>query len=299
MDTYREISDAIEQALDASIFFIVGFGKSGTTWLQHALDGHPDISCRGEGHFFSELLPRARDALVDYSKNIAFRNSTMGETAAGYPLLQEKHLRFILASVMGLLLHEQTGGRPVKWIGEKTPANIDFMVQIRENFFPRAHFIHIIRDGRDATVSAWYHALKINERVTLDKHQNFQNFVGFAAEHWQGKILKAREFAEAHPAAYCEIRYERLHADFDGELAKVLEFLAVDAGPKVIAACREAGAFGRLSGGRERGEEDRDAFFRKGIVGDWRNTFDAECERIFTKIAGGLLEELEYNDTTS
>ena len=299
MDTYREISDAIEQALDASIFFIVGFGKSGTTWLQHALDGHPDISCRGEGHFFSELLPRARDALVDYSKNIAFRNSTMGETAAGYPLLQEKHLRFILASVMGLLLHEQTGGRPVKWIGEKTPANIDFMVQIRGNFFPRAHFIHIIRDGRDATVSAWYHALKINERVTLDKHQNFQNFVGFAAEHWQGKILKAREFAEAHPAAYCEIRYERLHADFDGELAKVLEFLAVDAGPKVIAACREAGAFGRLSGGRERGEEDRDAFFRKGIVGDWRNTFDAECERIFTKIAGGLLEELEYNDTTS
>ena len=298
MDTYRDISNAIEQALDAPIFFIVGFGKSGTTWLQHLLDGHPDISCRGEGHFFSELLPRVQNALVDYSKNISFRNTTMGEQAAAYPLLQEKHLRFILASIMGLLLHEQAGGQKVKWIGEKTPANIDFMAQIRENFFPQACFIHIIRDGRDATVSAWYHALKINERVTLEKHQNFQNFVGFAAEHWQSKIRKAREFAGAHPEAYCEIRYEQLHADFGGELARVLEFLAVDADPKAIAACREAGAFGRLSGGRERGEENREAFFRKGVVGDWRNTFDAECERIFTDKAGGLLEELEYDDAT-
>ena len=33
------------------LFFITGFGKSGTTWLQHALNKKKEIVCRGEGRF--------------------------------------------------------------------------------------------------------------------------------------------------------------------------------------------------------------------------------------------------------
>ena len=39
------------------MFFIGASPRTGTTWLQLLLDAHPDISCRGEGHFFDSLKP--------------------------------------------------------------------------------------------------------------------------------------------------------------------------------------------------------------------------------------------------
>jgi len=34
------------------VFFIVGFAKSGTSWVARILDAHPEILCKGEGIFF-------------------------------------------------------------------------------------------------------------------------------------------------------------------------------------------------------------------------------------------------------
>ena len=56
----------------------------------------------------------------------------------------------------------------------------------------------------------------------------------------------------------------------------------------------EAGAFETLSGGRSRGNEDTGSFYRKGIVGDWKNYFDEDCSRAFMENGGELLEELGY-----
>jgi hypothetical protein len=33
-------------------FFVIGYQKSGTTWLMRMLDSHPEILCKGEGRFF-------------------------------------------------------------------------------------------------------------------------------------------------------------------------------------------------------------------------------------------------------
>jgi hypothetical protein len=39
-------------------FFIVGHGKSGTTWLARLLDAHPEILCLWEGRFFNKAWYR-------------------------------------------------------------------------------------------------------------------------------------------------------------------------------------------------------------------------------------------------
>lgn len=51
------------------VFFLVGRGRSGTTWLQEVLNSHSEILCRDEGYFFDrsfrcdefkELHPRLK-----------------------------------------------------------------------------------------------------------------------------------------------------------------------------------------------------------------------------------------------
>lgn len=51
----------------APVFFVVGFPKSGTTWLMRTLDRPPEILCQGEGRFFGRNW--RRDDLKDIDGN--------------------------------------------------------------------------------------------------------------------------------------------------------------------------------------------------------------------------------------
>ena len=51
LPSWRERESAIAELAKRQLFFVGGAPRSGTTWMQHMLDAHPDISCRGEGHF--------------------------------------------------------------------------------------------------------------------------------------------------------------------------------------------------------------------------------------------------------
>lgn len=46
--------------------------------------------------------------------------------------------------------------------------------------------------------------------------------------------------------------------------------------------------------GRQRGQEDRNSFLRKGIIGDWRHHFTKEAAEIFDHFAGQTLIDLGY-----
>ena len=61
-----------------------------------------------------------------------------------------------------------------------------------------------------------------------------------------------------------------------------------------VARCVEAASFQKLSGGRQRGREDKKSHFRKGVVGDWKNTFDEPSRLRFEAAAGTLLADLGY-----
>ena len=104
----------------------------------------------------------------------------------------------------------------------------------------------------------------------------------------------ARSFAAQYPGVCREIKYEDLIARPNETLGAVLDFLGVDASNDVVQHCVAQGSFERLSGGRKRGEEDVNSFFRKGVIGDWRNSFDEPTLASFQKTAGKLLQELDY-----
>jgi hypothetical protein len=71
--------------------------------------------------------------------------------------------------------------------------------------------------------------------------------------------------------------------------------LGVEASQALLAGCLTQASFAKFSSGRSPGEENRLSFFRKGVVGDWRNHFSAEANAVFRERAGAWLDRLGYS----
>jgi hypothetical protein len=127
--------------------------------------------------------------------------------------------------------------------------------------------------------------------------ENYPTLAGYVelfAQTWVNEIDVARQYARRFPGNYLEIKYEDLKANPEASMLPMLRFLKADDSSGSISQCIANGSFQRVSGGRVAGVEDSASHFRKGIVGDWRNTFDARCEDTFNRYAGELLAELGY-----
>ena len=97
------------------------------------------------------------------------------------------------------------------------------------------------------------------------------------------------------------VRYEHLHADPAGELAKVFSFLNVKAGPRLVHSIVTRNRFERSSVGRrvwqaarKPGEQDATSHARKGIVGDWKNYLNAAHIAKIKELLGQRLIDLGY-----
>lgn len=295
MNSFIQFNDDLNHISEKDIFFIIGMGKSGTTWLQHILNGHPEISCKGESHAINDLIPKVMKIMEAHNGLIRGKNKMMNQETDGYPEFVPDDATHIARTLLFTLLRAQVGDKEVKVIGEKTPSNTHHLQVIKERLVPQAKFIHIIRDGRDGAVSGWHHMHRTASPEWMqEKFPSFLDYVDTFSREWRDHLLKARGIGQAYPGCYLELRYELLHEQPAEQIKRILDFLEVDSREQWIEVCKNAGSFKKLSQGRNQGEEKRDSHFRKGIVGDWRTLFDDACVRKFNEHAGGLLEELGY-----
>ncbi len=282
------LSDVLAAAR-AKLFFVVGAPRSGTTWVQRALDAHPQISCVGEGHFLDELAPPLARALGAYGQNVRFRSKlSLGDELAFLPFDEPDKL----LSLAVLLLMTRNGRPGSLWIGEKTPDNVFFLDRL-SRIFPDARFVHVYRDPRDVCVSAWINNLRMGRSQALEKWRDFAGYVPVHARSWANRMVAARRFASAHPQSYYEVAYEALSAEFESAFLGLLRFLGSPADSEIVSRCREASSFERAAG-RAIGTEDPNSHFRKGESGNWRAHFDASLARIYAEIAGTEMRLLGY-----
>lgn len=294
LDGYLRHHHAIEETVRKPLFFIVGVAKSGTTWLQKLLDGHPDICCNGESHVGSSLIPGIMDLLAQHNKLICSKNKMLQHQDEGYPVFSNDMALYVAKTAMYTLLHAQQEGTDSLIIGEKTPDHLRHMEDITEHLVPGARFIHIVRDGRDAAVSGWHHIYREMPEWAQKNFPTLDGYVELFAQTWVTEIKIARQYGRRFPENYLEIKYEDLQESLKETLLTVLRYLDADDRVECINRCIENGSFKKLAGGRVKGEEDASSHFRKGIAGDWRNVFDDRCEKIFYQHAKELLIELGY-----
>jgi hypothetical protein len=160
---------------------------------------------------------------------------------------------------------------------------------------PEAHFVHVIRDGRDV-------ALSVRDRTVKDYT------VERVAQRWKEKISKARRDAPLLKH-YMELRYEELVLDPEAALREICEFarLPYDAAmleyherseDRLREMARELPAQG---GKTELSVERRMATHARTTeppdperVTRWRNEMSASDRDAFESVAGDLLAELGY-----
>jgi Sulfotransferase domain len=293
MFDFYHLHSAISALHSKQIFFIGGVAKSGTTWLQILLDLHPNISCKGEGHFPNRFAPLLRRVLDVHNECISKKNASIFKEIRGYPQYTEEHFLYLFTSAISLLLHEQVEHKPAEAIGEKTPDNICFF-PLLGTIFPRAKFIQIVRDGRDSAVSGWFHNLRVSPEWTRQNFPSMEDYIKTYAKVWATQVSESSKFGAQQPTRYLAVRYEDLGSDTAGTLEKTFRFLGVKCSQEIVERCCVDGSFERLSGGRSRGQEDRESFFRKGIVGDWRNYLSDEMNEMFQDKAGEWLARFGY-----
>lgn len=278
-----------ERIITRDVFFIVGCQKSGTSWLQWLLDGHPQLSCSGEGHFTDRLAPMLEVAVNEYNKAPHLSSKIESDDLLAV-------LRLLIDRRLDATLSRAAEPGVVRAVGDKTPEAATAL-PVLDRLYPGAKFIHIIRDGRDGVVSGWAHLERLGQQGKFPDVAAYARY--FAENHWAPYITMARRAEAGCPGRYREVRYEDLHTAPEAHVTSLLEFLNVDPREDAVRACLESGDFKRLSGGRARGEERRDSHFRKGVVGDWRESLPDSAVAAFEEAAGDLMQSLDYARTTA
>jgi hypothetical protein len=265
--------------------------KSGTNWLGSLLSSHQEVDCIGEYHWqkvVSELNPLLHSQ----------------------PIYSDPEYREFTRAKFDTLIKEvlvEKAHPDARVIGERTPHSIE-PVTLRG-----APHICIVRDGRDVLVSRAFHLYNNPQAHRLFKRipamaKTFEMFkqdsfyfqknpdqllchelmVRESAAWWRDHVIGDKTVGQRHPKLKtCFVRYEDLHADTEGQRARLFEFLGVD--PSRCSAIE-----GVLSPGFKK--ERPNEFLRKGAVGDWKNYFTADTTKWFKEEAGDELINQGYDE---
>jgi len=285
MDEYRKILSALAHIYtEKTFFFVVGWNKPGTYWLQRALDEHAAAACRGEGHFTDRLFPLLERAVGTYNQEIKKTNDRLQASGfeRGFEGYSRADLEILQQTAAGLVLGRWAGGAAVRAVGEKTTEHTGQLEKLGQ-MFPQPKIIHVIRDGRDEAVTAW----DLNRRIGGEAfQQKFPSLAAFAeafGRNWNAATGNARNWGRANKEQYLEVRAEDLLNVPETDMRRVLEFLGLAAGDGDIAACAHAGKKAVESAA-------------VGGPGQWRQRFDADSSQAFGRQAGELLKLLEYEN---
>ncbi len=191
--------------------FIVGFPRSGTTLLEQALAGHPDVGAMEEPPTLA--VPAAQ-----------FLGSSQG---------LERLAKLSPADVAQWRTHywgevKKLGVDPAgKFLIDKAPAETASLPLIAR-LFPEAKIIFAVRDPRDVVLSCFMSSFQMNALT----------YAFTSLEETAAAYVATMGLAEAYLGLLGldlrEVRHEALVENFEGELKDAAAFLGLDFRPEML-----------------------------------------------------------------
>jgi len=184
--------------------FLVGFPRSGTTLLEQVLATHSDIVAMEE-----------RTCLMDSAREFFSTNAGLdrlaGLSGAGLEPWRQAYWKRVA----------QAGLEPSKPVFlDKMPLNAVFLPLIAK-LFPHAKILFALRDPRDVALSCFRRRFAMNAGM-----YEFTSLETACA--YYGAVMRLIQvYREKLALNLIEARHESLLADFDGEAARLCDFLGV------------------------------------------------------------------------
>ncbi len=309
--------------------FLVGHGKSGTTWLHMLFFHHPNVAAVAERRLFEH--PDQNEALFDAFLDDEAFQSWFQSSSFGIRAPEQTGVRYELMRLMSdYLLYRALAMRktakgferrePITHFSEKIALNTEqdarVTIDTLKKLYPDAKIVHIVRDPRDVAVSAMFHSY----RNFREKHERnwITDFVDSVLEGDNSNILKKQAvsaYFRSHARAwkqiagifhhkgealygedYLLVRYEDLLAAPQEEVTRLLAFAGLSCDKPLVEEVVENASFKNLSKGRKAGEQDSASFYRKGVAGDWKNYLSPEASRKVFSDAWELMQAFGYGD---
>jgi len=211
---WREPADAADQRHA----FLVGFPRSGTTLLEQALAGHPDVAALEEA-------PTLADAYAE------FMTAPEGlERLARLSPAEAEHWRGVYWRVVA-----DHGARAEGQLFlDKAPAGTLYLPLIAK-LFPAAKVLFAVRDPRDVVLSCFRNSFQMNALTYA-----FTDLTE-TARCYAATMSLAEVYGQVLPIQPLEVRYERLVDDFASELGRIAGFLGLEVTPAMLDVAATAG----------------------------------------------------------
>lgn len=277
--------------------FIVGAPGSGTTVLRLMLDAHPAIAIPSETHFIPSILrtgihrrPSPQEFYRIVTDVLWWREFHLDEGKFLEKLQLVRPFNVSEGLRTFYLMYAEQQGK-LGW-GDKTPSYGLCMLAIQRHL-PEAHFIHIVRDGRDIAVT----------HRNRDKHLCLSEL----AADWRDSIRETRRQARSC-SHYLEMRYEDLINGTQLSLIHVCKFLQLSFCSKMETYFESAperlsewGDLRTKSGELIARKEDRLQAFSRTLcppdpsrIGKFRLSMSKQEVREYESVAGPMLTACGY-----
>jgi hypothetical protein len=208
--------------------FVLGCGRSGTKLLYHTLLSAGGFAVyHAESNAFNliglrfgslDRLQNRRTLLDHWLKSKLFYRSGLTREEIEPRILEECHNA---GDFLRILMETIARKQGVERWAESTPLHLLYLPLIKK-LFPDALIVHIIRDGRDVTVSlnriGWIKPLPWDKRRALLAPAIF----------WHWIVSKGRKYSRNMPGDYIEVHFEDVVQKPRETLAHLGEFIDHD-----------------------------------------------------------------------
>jgi hypothetical protein len=178
------------------------------------------------------------------------------------------HRNWLNRYKIGSFINSEKFNKEQTWISKAHIYQKDLIYEILQNQ-DNIKLINIDRDVKDVIVSH-YHHLKSLEKINLDFKSYFDSWGKY-------KAIQCLQYSKAwKDVDFClKLKYEDLKNSTPESIKKIANYLGVNVFD-ILKVQEETRIKNLRSNSVQKGLNEDEWFYRKGVVGDWKNYFDDE-----------------------